>query len=114
SFFSKMAGLLSFCNLVLVLLTLVVIVFLFSLVGSILLYFAAYIATQFYYIFLSKWSFYIYGLTISFLTIFFRYDKDIVNTSWEKYYLLDHYSVVLGCVIFMTIVMDYVSKMQGL
>ncbi len=99
SWYSRMLGLITFSNILLLLITIVAVAFLFAFMGSILLFFAAVAAQIFYRIFLSRLSFYIYGAVLIYLTIGFNYTRDIVGTSWEKYYFLDHYSVVFGSII---------------
>ena len=97
--YSKMAGLITFSNILLIVLTFVSAAFVFSLVGDIILTFSEYILSFFYTFILSRYSFYVYTLVISFFTMYYRYEQDIVKTSWKRFYLLEHYSVVFGCIM---------------
>ena len=107
SFFSRMLGLITFRNILLLLLTVVTIAFIFSFIGNILVLFAAYALVFFHKLFLSRTSFHIYGLVLCYATVYLQYERDIVNTSWQPYYFLENYSVVFGSLVLAALIIDF-------
>lgn len=112
SWYSKMLGLISFSNILLLLLTLVVIAFIFTLFGKILVYCAAFIGVFIYELFFSKTAIYVYALIISYLTVYFRYELDIIGTKWESWYILDNYSVLVGLATLTYVITDFASHFR--
>lgn len=107
SWYSKMINLITFSNILLLLLTIVCVAFVFSFIHSFLLVFTEMLAK----IFLSKTSLYIYALVISYLTICIKYE-DIANTKYAPYYILEYYTVVFGSIILMIFLLDLLKDLK--
>jgi hypothetical protein len=103
SYFSKMLGLMSFQNILLVCMIIVGIAFLFSFVSDILFFLGAYVAYTFYKLFLTKKSLYIQGLIISFVTMYFRVDQ-IENKFLRYLFIFDRLTPLFGCLLFYFVV----------
>ena len=110
SWYSKMAGLVSFSNILLILLVFAVIAFIFVLFGQVIAYCALFLAVFLYEILFCKTAMYVYALTVSYLTVYFRYERDIVGTRWETWYILDQYSVIVGLVTLTAVIVDIAKR----
>lgn len=98
SYASKIMGLLSFQNVILVCMVVVAIGFIISLVSDLLVVFGAWAAYIIYKIFLSKPSLYIMGITISILTLYYKSEN--FDDSLLKYlFIFDKMTPVFGSII---------------
>lgn len=99
SFFSKMMGLVSFQNVILVCMVCVSIVFVFSLAKDMVLLLGAYAALIFIHLFLNKKFIYTMGYLLSGLTMYFK-PIEIENVFLRYLFIFDWLTPLFGCMVF--------------
>lgn len=99
SIFSKMLGLISFREIILVCMVIVGIAFLISFMLDILFFFGPYVGYVLHDFFFTKKSLYIQGLGISFVTLYFKVDE-IENKFLRYLFIFDWLTPLFGCLVF--------------
>ena len=110
--YSKIHGLLSFKNFLLVCMVAVGVAFVISFMFNIVCMLGAYVGMLFYKIFLTKYSLYAQGLLLSFVTLCFRVDQ-ITNPYIKYLFIFDQMTPLFGAIVFyivmLSMVTDYIS-----
>ncbi|XWV26426.1 hypothetical protein QJ857_gp0643 [Tupanvirus soda lake] len=110
--YSKLVGLISFQNVLLICMVVVGIAFMFSFLHDILFILGAYVGLILYKIFFTKESLYVQGFFISFVTLCFRFDQ-FENGYIKYFFIFDAQTPLFGCIIFYLVItfvyFDYFS-----
>ncbi len=99
SFYSKMLGLITFRNIILVVMIFVAIAFIFALLRDVIFALSLYAGLFIYEIILSKTSLYIQGILISFLTLFYKAEH-FQNSLVKYFFIFDTVTPLFGCFLF--------------
>ena len=106
--YSKISGLLSFKNFLLVCMVAVGVAFVISFMFNIVCLLGAYVGMLFYKIFLTKYSLYVQGLLLSFATLGYKVDQ-ITNPYIQYLFIFDCMTPLFGCIIFYIVVLFVVA-----